>query len=78
MNKKQLICMWIGIFVSISITFTFTTEPSDSLITVSKASHNWLDYIMLIARLLITLVVTAGMIYTLKDKKKNNSRTRGR
>lgn len=72
MNKKQLTVLWIGIAVFVLVALTtqtmFTTivreerEPTGTY--VSKC-----DYGPLVGRLMSTVVVTVGLIYTLKDKK---------
>ena len=67
MNRKQIICMWLGItaFVFVSlITKTFYCEKY----TIGTLT-TWTDYGPLVARWLSVVVVTSGLIYTFKDNK---------
>lgn len=58
MNKKQKIVMWIGIVVFLGLSFSY--DPYDSDIVT----------IVVIMQSASIVLVTAGLIYTLKDKKK--------
>ena len=62
MNKKQLVIMWIGIAAFILIGLE------------TKTIYYWEDsevvsYGKMVVNLLGTIFVTAGLIYTFKDKK---------
>ncbi len=63
MNKKQLYIMWAGIIVFVLLGMSIPTE-------YNKSGHRFLvtDYRLLVMGLLSTIVVTAGLIYTFKDK----------
>jgi hypothetical protein len=61
MNKKQLVCMWAGIVVFVLIGLNTRTLFGFSTIVV--------DYGPLIVRLAGTVIVTGGLIYTLRDKQ---------
>ena len=63
MNKKQLYTMWAGIIVFVFLGMCIPTE-------CRKSGHRFLvtDYRPLVMGLLSTIVVTAGLIYTFKDK----------
>lgn len=66
MNLKQLIAMWCGIafFVYVGLT----TETSHCKGTIDSLVA-WTDYGPLVARWLSTIVITSGLIYTLRDKQ---------
>lgn len=61
MNRKQLILMWIGIAVFVLVGANTKTRFGFDPIIV--------DYSKLATRLLSTVIVTAGLIYTLRDEK---------
>jgi hypothetical protein len=63
MNKKQLVVMWIGIAAFVIIGLLTKSRVG----RVPRDGYN--DYSPLIVRLTSTALVTAGLIYTLKDKK---------
>jgi hypothetical protein len=74
MDKRELIILWVGI--AVFIYFGLTTEtryfetdlyigPVDSTVTKTHLT----DYGPLSVRLASTVLVTAGLIYTLKDGK---------
>lgn len=64
MNKKQLICMWLGITTFSVAGFILIIEYDD---------WNPLDLIVpFLVFTLITTVITSGLIITFKDKKKDN------
>lgn len=72
MNKKQLIVMWVGIVIFILIgVFTRTHFSARRVRRTSGAS--WTNYRPLIKGLGSTALIAAGLIYTLKDKKKKDS-----
>ena len=58
MNRKQKICLWIGI-----IAFAFV-----GLISVSDI-YFFADISRLLIRWVIIGVITSGLIYSFKDKK---------
>ena len=66
MNKKQLICLWIGIVVC--IYFAFTTQTSFRSFQFMQSDQYWSDYGKLIARLSTTILITFGLILTFKSK----------
>lgn len=61
MNRKQLIVMWIGIVVFIFVGATTKTR-------YGRYSPPVFDYSKLATRLLDTVIVTAALVYTLRDK----------
>jgi len=64
MNKKQLVCMWCGIAVFVFVGL-ITVESS------SWHSFEWKDYApLLIIYWPSVAVVTGGLIWTFKDKKR--------
>lgn len=82
MNKKQLICMWVGIAVFVCLGyFSVARDPLEFFGLVrdpfqafadsysnSTSNRNY-NYGPLIVRLSGTVLVTVGLICTLKDKK---------
>jgi len=74
MNKKQLVCMWIGITVFLIIGyFGIHRDPWERLgENLSNRPH---DYVSMIIGLLCTVLVTSGLIITLRDKKQKNDKT---
>jgi hypothetical protein len=68
MNKKQIIVMWIGIAVFVCLGY-FGIARSDWEALGDSLSGRPRDYGPLIVRLSSTVLVTAGLIYTLRDKK---------
>lgn len=72
MNKKQLIVMWVGIIVFILIgVFTPTSFYAHRVRRTSGTS--WTNYKPLIKGLGSTVLIAAGLIYTLNDKNKKDS-----
>ena len=69
MNKKQIIVMWVGIAVFICIGSATTTRDHSFVLNSSSRTR---DYGPLIVRLASTVLVTTGLIYTLRDKKKKD------
>lgn len=70
MNKKQSTVLWIGIAVFVLIALTTETRfKSVSSRSGSRVSTVVVDYGPLVGRLMSTIIVTGGLIYTLKDKK---------
>ena len=68
MNKRQIIVMCVGIAVFVYIAWiTSTIYPIGEKGTPSYAFET--DYGPLAKRLASIVLVTAGLIYTLKDKK---------
>jgi len=77
MNKKQLIVLWIGILVFVFVALTTQTDfstwhddhrgPAPQYPTGQYVSV--VNYGPLVGRLISVVVVTGGLIYTLKDKK---------
>jgi len=73
MNWKQIICMWLGIIVFVLVALNTKTHFDygggfDGPCGVA------VDYGPLIARLVSTVIVACGLIYTLRDKKDNKSK----
>jgi len=66
MNRTQLIVLWVGIAVFIVLGLTTPTAYFGA-----RSIPPWNDYGPLIVRLSGTVLVTAALIYTLKDKKKD-------
>lgn len=72
MNKKQLIIMWIGIavFIYFGLTtkthYTYRQGRINPVVAVT-------DYGPMTVRLVSTVLVTGGLIYTFKDKKPKDS-----
>ncbi len=62
MNKRQKICLWIGIII-------FT------IIGIASYTNGYIDesdtYLPLLINWAITIVITSGFIYTFKDKKES-------
>jgi len=71
MNKKQLICMWVGIAVFVCLGY-FSIARTDIQILSDNLSNRPRDYGPLIVRLSSTVLVTTGLIYTLRDKKQKD------
>jgi len=75
MNKKQLTVLWIGIVVFVLIALT--TQTMFTTLVTPRGPHSAsedlyvpkVDYGPLVGRLMSTVIVTGGLIYTLKDKK---------
>jgi len=65
MNKKQLVVMWVGIAVFIFLGVTTETKFRYQ----RGISGSAMDYSQLVVRLFSTVLVTGGLIYTLKGKK---------
>jgi len=63
MNKKQLVVMWIGI--AVFVFFGVTTETKFP----SGIREYVMDYSQLVVRLVSTVLVTGGLIYTFRNKK---------
>ncbi len=70
MNKKQLICLWGGIVVFVFIALTTLTEVSANIF----GGNQKYEYGTLVVRLLCTVIVSGGLIYTLKDKERKNDK----
>jgi len=66
MNKKQLIVLWIGIAVFVLIALITKTSFGPGGVWNPPVV---VDYGPLVIRLMSTVIVTGGLIYTLKDKK---------
>ncbi len=67
MNKKQLVCMWLGII--------FIACPMGLMGLAGGAGHASSKVILsLVLWSLAVLLVTAGLIYTFKDKPKDNEK----
>lgn len=69
MNKKQIKVMWVGI--AVFILFLMFTETS--WCNWSKRKRQFIsstDYKPLAIRLVSTVLISAGLIVTLRDKKK--------
>ena len=62
-SKRQLRVMWVGI--AFFVVLALTTKTSQS----GWDGQTVTDYGPLVGRLLSTVVVTAALIYTVKDKK---------
>lgn len=81
MNKKQLTVLWIGIAVFVLVALTTQTNfstwhsdhgrgPAPRYPTGPTGRYvSVVNYGPLVGRLMSTVVVTGGLIYTLKDKK---------
>jgi bacteriorhodopsin len=61
MNKKQLVCMWTGIIVFVLIGLNTRT--------LFRWYYYMNDCAQLITCLAGTVIVTGGLIYTLRDKQ---------
>ena len=76
MNKKQMIVLWIGIiiFVLVSLHPPRKSHPrpirrtTDAPIVEVIGAGN-VDGVKLLSRWLIIIILTGGLIYTIKDKK---------
>jgi uncharacterized membrane protein len=79
MNKKQIICLWIGIvifaFVGLtaqiqhhSYSYTAWNEGSSGT-TGTTIGDAIVDISNLLVRWVVILVITSGLIYTFRDKK---------
>lgn len=70
MNKKQLTVLWIGIAVFVLIALNTTTKTAFPTGPRRYDECIWVvDYGPFVGRLMSTVVLTGGLIYTLKDKK---------
>ena len=79
MNRKQMISMWCGIAVFVLVSLN--TETSHYETAVGSGSRTdpsnvaivaWTDYGPLVARSLSVCIVTAGFIYSFRDKEPKN------
>ena len=70
MSKKQSTVLWIGIAVFVLIALTTQTMFKKIGSGPTGRTSIWIvDYGPLVGRLMSTVIVTGGLIYTLKDKK---------
>ena len=63
MNKKQLICMWFGIVAIVFFSF---------LLLERLYSLKWFDVVGFMIIFFLIILVTIGLIITLKDKKQKD------
>jgi len=63
MNKKQLICMWVGIVAIVFFSF---------LLLERLYSLKWFDVVGFMIIFFLIILVTIGLIITLKDKKQKD------
>ncbi len=68
MNKKQLIAMWLGIAFFVYFASTTQTRQRTGR-RVRRGEGYPVDYGPLAKQLLSTTAITAGLIYSLRDKK---------
>lgn len=64
MNRKQLVCMWLGIAAVVLCGFVTVIDPYRP------------DYVYFGVRVFLVALVTGGLIVTFKDKKKPESEER--
>ncbi len=77
MNKNQSTVLWIGIAVFVLIALTTQTMFKKIGSGQTGRTSIWIvDYGPLVGRLMSTVIVTGGLIYTLKDKKDESQRMR--
>lgn len=69
MNRKQLIILWIGITVFVFFALTTQTSFSNRRFGVIQTNYG-----PLFGRLISTIAVTSGLIYTFKNKKEKMSK----
>lgn len=76
MNRKQLIIMWIGIAIFIYFGLTTKTHYTYGGPRSRYGGNNvaLTDYGPVAVRLLGTILVTAGLMYTLKTKKSKDEK----
>jgi hypothetical protein len=75
MNKKQLFCMWCGIAVFVFVGLI--TVASSSRYPFLDTPFQWKDYApLLIVYWPSVAVVTGGLIWTLRDKKRPEDSSR--
>lgn len=68
MNKRQLIVMWLGIAVFVFLAFNTQTRFGGGY-----KSTRYTDYGPLVTRLLSTSIITAALVYTLKDRNRKGT-----
>ena len=66
MNKKQKICLWIGI---IAFAFVGLISQKGNIYTANTNPDTVVYISRLLIRWVIIGVITSGLIYTFKDKK---------
>lgn len=71
MNKKQKYCLWIGI---IAFAFVGLTSQIGNIYTANTTTDTIVYISKLLVRWVVIGVVTAGLIYTFRDKKDKKSR----
>lgn len=69
MNKKQTIVMWLGIVVTVLIVLFPPNYHHDYSISLLELSTNEIYFVPLFLLIFCVALVTAGLIYTLRDKK---------
>lgn len=71
MNKKQLICMWIGIilFVLAGLDGGQVEIASWETSSASSSGSGHIYFPVIIIAWITVAVITAGLIYTFKSKK---------
>ncbi len=70
MNNKQSTVLWIGIAVFVLIALTTKTAFRKIGSGPTGRTSIWVvDYAPFVGRLMSTVIVTGGLIYSLKDKK---------
>jgi hypothetical protein len=71
MNKKQKICLWVGI---IAFAFVGLISQIGNIYTVNTTSDTIVYISKLLIRWIVIAVVTIGLIYTFGDKKDKKSK----
>jgi uncharacterized membrane protein len=66
MNRKQKICLWVGI---IAFAFVGLTSQIGNIYTVNTTPDTIVYISKLLIRWVVIGVVTTGLIYTFRDKK---------
>lgn len=76
MNKKQMIVLWIGIIIFVLVSLDpplkshrMPIRRTDDAPIVEVIGAGEVDGAKLLSRWSIIIVLTGGLIYTLKDKK---------
>ena len=77
MNKTQLLVMWVGIAFIVIIGLASPLNSSRAIVIHGDPGAERLAFItkdiaLLFMRWTMTAIVTAGLIYTLRDKEKSD------
>ena len=73
MNKRQKICLWVGI---IAFAFVGLISQKSNIYTTNTIPDTVVYISRLLVRWVIIGVITGGLIYTFKDKKPQDEQKR--